>query len=185
MAKGVYKKPSGKFIAVTWDSRGELSYHGTYLTEAEAVKARASLAIKHHWSGLVPTPEVYGFIYKVVDHDTEEMYIGRKVYRYYNKATMERDIESDWEFYTSSSRYVQDAVDKGHILSYEIIANLDSNDESSLMEHQLISKYFMAKLASGKRLLLNKMCPKIFSRGIEEASVAIEGKMIKILEEMP
>jgi len=232
MAKGIYKKPNGKYSAVTWDEDGKLKYHGTHKTKKLAKKARkdAIIAAKlianmeplaerykipestpvetpkvelewyqgeagldaifadkstHHWMGLPAEPERYGFIYKIVDLNTEELYIGRKVYRYYNRQTSQRDIPSDWEFYVSSSKYVQEAIEKGHDMTYEIIANLDTNDESSLMEHQLISMYFMRKLASGKRMLINKMCPKLFSNGIEDAMDVVNPLMDKIIGDMP
>jgi len=185
MSKGVYQKPSGKWTVVTWDKDNVLSYHGTFKTEEEAKLSRVSVVRGHHWEGIEPEVGKYGFIYSVVDLDTEQIYIGRKVYKGYNKWTEKRDLESGWEFYQSSSVPVQDAIDKGHKMVYTILCNTESNDESSILEHNLIRAMVLRKLPSGKPMCLNGMVPKIFVRGLEEACAATDEVTNRLIRELP
>jgi len=182
--KYVYQKESGKFVAVTYDD-GKLSYHGTYDTKEEAINVRTNQVRGHHWEGIEPEVEKYGFIYSIVDLDNEQIYIGRKVYKGYNKFTEQRDLESGWEFYTSSSMPVQDAVDKGHKMRYTILCNTESNDESSVLEHELIRALVLRKLPSGNAMCLNGMVPKLFKRGLQEAVNSVGDTVQRLLRELP
>jgi len=183
--KGVYKKPSGNYCVVTWDSLGKLEYHGTFNDEAEATKRRNDIVRGHHWEGLTPDPSKYGFIYSVVDLDTEQLYIGRRIYMGYNKESGKRDIESGWEFYCSSSRVVEQRINQGHRMSYTILANTESNDHSSYLEHELIKKYIYHRLPSGTLMSLNGVIPKLFVRGLEEAKAMSEDDLHRLEAWLP
>jgi len=187
MPKGIYKQKSGKFKAVIWPSENKLVYLGTYDTEEEATSARDRVTLKHQWTGEVePKPEGYGFIYSIVNLRTEQIYVGRKVYKGYNKFTEERDIPSGWEFYETGSLPVQAMFhEEPWNLQCTILANVDSNDEASWMEHELIRDLMGRKLPSGKEMSLNGMCPKIFARGLEEAKVSTMYKLQEIRKELP
>jgi len=183
LPKGVYQRKSGKYKTYTWEGES-LEYVGTYDTVEEAVFARDNQLRGHHWLGDVDEGK-YGFIYSVVDLDTEEIYIGRKAYKYYNQFTKARDIDSNWEFYTSSSKVVQARLDEGHSLRYTILANVEDNDQASVLEHELIRAMILRSLPSGKPMCMNGMVPKIFVRGLKEACRGTAYTLQEVLRELP
>ena len=66
-------------------------------------------------------PEYFGFIYKITDKETGEVYIGQK--RFHKTKTLPITktrkrkqkllVESDWRTYYSSSKHIQNNVSKG------------------------------------------------------------------------
>ena len=186
MPKGIYKTTSGKFKAVIWPSEGKLVYLGLFETEEEASAARDKIILKHHWRGEEPDEDMYGFIYSIVNLKTEQIYVGRKVYKGYNQFTCKRDIPSGWEFYETGSIPVQTMFREAPWdLQRTILANVNSNDEASWMEHELIRDLMGRKLPSGKEMSLNGMCPKIFARGLEKAKVDTMYKLQEIRKDLP
>jgi len=184
--KGIYKKPSGNYIVVTWDEDRKLSYHGTYSTEEEAGSIRLSLTPKHHWVGLEPEPDRYGFIYKIVNYRTKQIYFGRRVYNYYNKETDSRDIKGDWEFYKTGSKVVQAMYDsEPENLVATILCHTDSNDESSVIEWALINEYLLRSLPTGEPMSLNRVLPKLFYDGLEVAKTEAAYTIQSLLKELP
>lgn len=185
-AKGVYKKPSGNFIVVTWNEERKLSYHGTYDSEEEAKYMRDNLTPSHHWLGLEPEPDRYGYVYKVVNFRTKQLYFGRRVYSYYNKETGARDIEGNWEFYTSGSKVIQEMFnEEPENLEATILAHTDSNDESSVIEWSLINSYMTRKLPTEEPMCLNKVLPKLFYNGLEIAKGTTAHTIQRLLKELP
>ena len=181
---GVYRKKSGKYCSVSWDSLGKLTYHGTYITEEEASSAR--VANNHHWKGVDPDDSKYGFIYSVVNYRTKQVYFGRRVYKYYNTITEERDIPGQWEFYTSGSKPVQEMyVNEPNNLKFTILANVNSNDEASYLEWQLIQHYLLRKLPTGEHVCINQMLPKLFLRGLEKAKDSIDPVLERLMKDLP
>lgn len=185
--KGVYKTPSGRWTPVIWSSpEGKLRYFGTYNTEEEASLVRRHKMQGHHWSGVTPDPEgSYGFVYSGVNLSRETIYFGRKAYTYYNKATDKRDILSNWEFYTGSSKTVDECIDNGDNFVWTILANTKSNDESSVVEWSLINSYLLRKLPSGKPMCLNRVLPKLYYNGLEVAKGSTTHAIQRLLKELP
>ena len=183
---GIYKKPSGNFIVVTWCENRKLSYHGTYRSEEEAKNIRLSLTPTHHWTGLEPEPDRYGFIYKVVNYRTKQVYFGRRVYNYYNQDTDSRDIEGDWEFYKTGSKVVQAMYEaEPENLVATILCHTDSNDESSVIEWSLINAYLLRELPTGEPMCLNRVLPKLFYSGLEIAKSNSAETIQRLLKELP
>ena len=184
--KGIYKKPSGNWTVVTWDKDNVLSYHGTYKNKDEAIYVREQMSLTHHWKGEETDESCYGFIYKVVNKRTKQIYFGRKVYKYWNPFTKKRDQVSGWQFYTTGSVPVQDMYDEeAWNLEFTILANVDSNDEASYLEWSIIQSYFLRKLPTGEQMCLNQMLPKLFLRGLEKAKDAIDPIIGKVSKELP
>jgi len=172
MSKYVYKvKTTGRYRArLYFKETGKLISLGNYETKEEAQFAREMAMAEHHWLGVKPEDTKYGFIYAVVNVRTKQFYIGRKVYKYYNAFTEKRDVDSGWEFYSSSSDTVKAmAEEEPHNLKHTILMNVEDDPAAGYVEHQLIRHYLMAKLPTGEPLLLNRMLPKVFLRGLIDA----------------
>ena len=66
-------------------------------------------------------PEYFGFIYRITDKETGEMYIGQKRMRRTKTLPVTKTrkrkqkllVESDWRNYYSSSKHIQNNVSKG------------------------------------------------------------------------
>ena len=66
-------------------------------------------------------PEYFGFIYRITDKETGEMYIGQKRMRRTKTLPVTKTrkrkqkllVESDWRTYYSSSKHIQNNVSKG------------------------------------------------------------------------
>lgn len=184
--KGVYKKPSGKWTVVTWDKEGVLTYHGTYKNKDQAIFVREGMTLDNHWKGIEPDDSVYGFIYKVVNKRTKQVYFGRKVYKGWNMFTEKRDIDSKWEFYTSGSKPLNEMYkDEPWNLEFSILANVKDNDEASYLEWSLIQAYLLRELPTGESMCINQMLPKLFLRGLKKAKGTIDPMLYNILRELP
>jgi len=66
-------------------------------------------------------PEYVGFVYRITDTETEEMYIGQKRFRKTKTLPITKTrkrrkkslVESDWRSYYSSSSIIQQAISEG------------------------------------------------------------------------
>ena len=66
-------------------------------------------------------PEYFGFIYRITDKETGEMYIGQKRMRRTKTLPVTKTrkrkqkllVESDWRTYYSSSKHIQNNISKG------------------------------------------------------------------------
>jgi len=173
LPKGVYATPSGKFSVKVWPEEYKHVNLGTYDTIEEATFVRSKAIDKHHWVGLKPEEGKYGFIYSVVDKREKTIYIGRKVYKGYNKWSEKRGLESYWEHYTTGSTMVQEVYkERPWDLEFKILMNVESNDEASYCEWELIRYLLGKKLPTGEPMTMNRMLPKLFYRGLEEAQAA-------------
>lgn len=125
-----------------------------------------------NWSeGVYPDPENnYGFIYTIVNVIDGKIYIGRKAYKYKGRKYKNtvHTLKSGWEKYTSSSKYLNDDIQKygkEHFV-FSILANVKTEEE--LVETEL---YYLRLLD-----VLNK--PDIFyNRNIGGVYKASECKM--------
>ena len=184
---GVYELPSGRYRVKMWEQgTGKNINLGSYNTIEEAEEAREFSVRGYHWYGETPDPEgSYGFVYSGVNLSTEQVYYGRKAYQYYSKVTEERSILSDWEFYEGSSKTVDQCLLNGDKFKWTILANTKSNDESSLIEWSLIHAYLLRKLPSGNPMCLNRVLPKLFFDGLEEAKGATYFTIQEVLRRLP
>lgn len=69
----------------------------------------------HHWFGKRPLPERYfGFLYAIINVKNKKLYIGKKHYkgRRNRKNNTYYEVNNKWEFYTSSSKYVNEDIEK-------------------------------------------------------------------------
>ena len=186
LPKGVYKTKSGKYSAKVWPEENKVVRLGTFNTVEEAEYVRGVATKDHHWLGVKPDENKYGFIYKVVNKRTKQIYFGRRVYKYYNQNTGSRDIHGDWEFYSTGSSVVVDMFHKEPWnLEFTILCNTDSNDESSYLEWLLIKHYLLKVLPTGEPMCVNRMLPKLFSRGLKEVIGKCEGICKALREELP
>lgn len=71
------------------------------------------------WVGIPDDYERYaGFVYRITNLLTGKMYIGRKYFFFKRKKGL---IESDWETYTSSSKDVNEDIDRYGIDNFEFL----------------------------------------------------------------
>jgi len=72
--------------------------------------------------------EWFGFIYRIIEKDTQKMYIGKKQFQSIRRVKVKnrknRKIvrkESDWKTYTSSSTHLNAAIEENGIDNYQFI----------------------------------------------------------------
>lgn len=66
---------------------------------------------EHHWVGRKPDPNKYfGFIYVITNLVTGKKYVGKKQYHRWVKG--KKGKESDWRFYTGSSKWLHRDIRK-------------------------------------------------------------------------
>jgi len=96
--------------------------------------------IDHHWKGVAPDPEgSFGFIYEVVNKVTGVRYFGKKKYvsvtrRKVAGAARKKVTRkpNKWEYYTSSSKYVNADILKYGKDSFEFILLMNCDCAATL-----------------------------------------------------
>lgn len=135
---------------------------------------------KHHWKGLQPRPDKYfGFIYLIEEKYTKRYYIGKRQYwvssRKVKKNSLRPNREvgtwepkhwrpSNWEFYTSSSKELNEKIkEKANRHTYTIIgqytckADLVYAEAKAQMDMDCMTK----RNKRGDRLSYNKQVAAI------------------------
>lgn len=175
--KGVYKKPSSKYISVTWDKQQKCHYHGTYETPEEAQHARQMALCGHHWDKMpvdAPT-DCFGFVYLITNKNTGKQYVGKKQFYLWSgpvgghKCTAPLDPvwwdvkawrKSDWMKYTGSCDELTVEMRKGNIFDYrfEVLAVCANKLELHLTEvmEQADRNVLEATDSNGEYLYYNK-----------------------------
>lgn len=81
------------------------------------------MANKHgHWdaAGIELTPDsMIGFVYLIVDTETNKKYIGKKNFK--GRGKLNKGVESNWKTYTSSSTYVQSLIKEKGVEKFHFI----------------------------------------------------------------
>lgn len=89
----------------------------------------------HHWLGETPLPDSsFGFLYVVLNIKNKKLYIGKKHYkgRRNRKNGTYYEVNNKWEFYTSSSKYVNQDIEKYKIENFVFILLKNYEDDESL-----------------------------------------------------
>lgn len=129
----------------------------------------------HHWiSGKVPDPvDNFGFVYLITDHLTDMMYIGKKQFFFWggkgsapsandkqsDKWVAESWVDSDWKFYTSSSKILAPIIaERYDDFTFEVLENCSSKLELHLREIYWQQKFNVleATLPNGDREFYNQ-----------------------------
>lgn len=99
--------------------------------------------IQHHWEGKSPNMKMFGFIYLVTNKTNGRKYIGKKQYQFTKtssikgkKRTVKTGVPSGWEFYTGSSKWLNEDIKKHGIgeFKFEILWNCSSRSMLYWME---------------------------------------------------
>ena len=96
---------------------------------------------EHHWVGIKPDPVKYfGFVYEITNLATGRKYIGKKQYQRWSK---KKPVGSNkWEFYTSSSKELNEEIVKlgKSYFEFKILKNLKTRGGLSYVEANLQHK---------------------------------------------
>jgi hypothetical protein len=105
----------------------------------------------------------FGFVYLIVNLLTGQRYIGKKQYHQYRKGVRTRP--SDWRTYTSSSRTLNDDINRqGKInFHFEILAEFSTRSGLVYGETHLqhVCNVLTEKLGDDERLFYNRFIDKI------------------------
>ena len=105
----------------------------------------------------------FGFVYLIVNLLTGQRYIGKKQYHQYRKGVRTRP--SDWRTYTSSSRTLNDDINRqGKInFHFEILAEFSTRSGLAYGETHLqhVCNVLTEKLGDDERLFYNRFIDKI------------------------
>jgi hypothetical protein len=105
----------------------------------------------------------FGFVYLIVNLLTGQRYIGKKQYHQYRKGVRTRP--SDWRTYTSSSRTLNDDINRqGKInFHFEILAEFSTRSGLVYGETHLqhVCNVLTEKLGDDQRLFYNRFIDKI------------------------
>jgi hypothetical protein len=123
-----------------------------------------------HWEypGDIDITKWVGFIYRIVDTDTGQQYLGKKQFwsitRKKVKGRKNKKIvrtESDWKSYTSSSDHINNAINiKGKEKFLFLIESLHQSKSAlhyAEVESQINEDVLRAKLPNGERKFYNRM----------------------------
>jgi hypothetical protein len=123
-----------------------------------------------HWEypGIIDVNDWFGFIYRIIDIDTDKEYIGKKQFwatqRKIVKGRKNRRVvtkESDWKKYTSSSKYVNEEIAKRgkdrFIFLIEKLVKTKGSLHYCEIETQIDEDVLRAKLPNGERKYYNGM----------------------------
>ena len=150
-----------------------------------------------HWvyPGDININNWFGFIYRIVDLDSSQHYIGKKQFwtikRKIIKGRKNKKIiksESDWKNYTSSSEYVNSAIlAKGKDKFVFLIESLHPTKGAlhyAEVETQINEDVLRAKLPTGDRKFYNKMVANMKFLPPEETSEETKAKIKKTTKEI-
>ena len=135
-----------------------------------------SLMEKHHWTGEEPQSHIFfGFIYEIIDNKNSRRYIGKKQYvkanpqrRVKNRPSMRNSskwkdyhwLESDWAFYTGSSKELNTAIHKDGKANFEFVILSQHDSRGSLhyaeIDTQVKKDVLRLKNEEGEFLYYNK-----------------------------
>lgn len=129
---------------------------------------------EHHWKGEEPRPDIYfGFCYLIVCKSTSRKYIGKKQYyaangRYKRRITNRLDKgwkdyhwrESDWRFYTGSSKELNRDIKALGKSNFDFIILTQHITKGELhyaeIDHQITQDVLRSKLPNGVKEFYNK-----------------------------
>ncbi len=123
-----------------------------------------------HWIS-TGEEESFGFIYRIIDTKERKAYIGRKQYKYYDKAKSTYTIDSNWEVYSGSCKPLKLAFTERpeDFIFYKILECKD-RDELGYAEHYLIREIFGARQVTGEYEYYNRVLPKLYMGQVEGVS---------------
>lgn len=106
-----------------------------------------------HWENVPEDIEDwYGFVYMIINKQTNQKYIGRKYFHSYKKG--KRSKESDWATYTSSSKELNDAIKNEGLdnFAFIILAVFKTRQEVNYaeVEEQITRNVLKTRLESGE-----------------------------------
>lgn len=127
-----------------------------------------------HWE--YPTEidpnEWFGFVYRIIDLDTGQHYLGKKQFWSTTRKTIKGKTrkkivrkQSDWMRYTSSSRHINEAITERGIDRFVFLIEVLYKTKAALhygeVEIQVLEDVLRARLPNGERKYYNGMVANI------------------------
>lgn len=128
----------------------------------------------HHWFGETPLEDkMFGFLYVIVNIKSKKLYIGKKHYRgrRNRKNGTYYEVKNKWEFYTSSSKYVnEDIITLGiENFAFIILKNYECDISLAKAEEDLqVELKVLKSKIGGEYLFYNKSINGKFFRPLEK-----------------
>ena len=138
-----------------------------------------------HWnsSGSPLDPEnAIGFVYLIVDLETNRKYIGKKNYKGMGKAN--KGIQSNWKTYTSSSRSVQELIAQKGVKGFAFII-LDQYYSSGGLSFAETWTQVVCETPSNNEEFLNRFIDKVTWKVTEPVTKRHKRRLKHYLEKYP
>lgn len=156
---------------------GEEIYIGQGETLSEALVKLSG----NHWIGVGKGK--LGFIYRIIDTHKRKAYLGRKQYKYYDKATQSYSKDTAWEAYCGSCiPLIKEYEERPKDFLFYKVLECDNRDELGYAEHMLIRGIFENRLVTGEYEYYNRVIPKLFMGQVEGCTDTFKGEVADIAE---
>lgn len=141
-----------------------------------------------HWDithvGEFDPTEFFGFIYEIIDNESQRAYIGKKQFLHKRKKTKSnpsRYKESDWRTYQSSCEPLIEEIEKRGEDQFTFIILTLCAGRSQLtyeeLQYQYIRDVLRTKLPNGERKYWNRTIGHLLFAGVEKQSDEARSKM--------